>query len=436
MDSDETEIDVNREPSFKNIFNKYVNKIVASIVIIIIVSYIYIQIALASTDDKSFTRNFNYNIFAIIVPIIGILCFIMLSSTGKEFGMFVIVATIFAISVFGVTFYFFQTTFSTFIFNQYLLYFVIALSIIVGFAIVATLLSGTLRKQVGWTGFIANLVFYIPCLIRDGIKGAVNEYKTFSTTLFVLFFVELLLLLMYFFLIPVINKNSVPENISLLGDPVMLNTVTPLSVAPIYTVDMSLNKPWNNFALSMWIYVNPAPNTKIDYTRQTPIFTYSPSTTDNYFTLNYLNDTQRQTLFNLDIANTNMSTIFSDQNPIPIDMPLQKWNNVIFNVITTAIPVSTSNTKSPGTTTSPVPLPTTTTKIDVFINGQLVQSCPLKSTPKFSPSDLIKVGNGNIDENMHGLYGAVCNVVYYRTPLSHLSLIYNYNKLVINNPPV
>jgi hypothetical protein len=214
----------------------------------------------------------------------------------------------------------------------------------------------------------------------------------------------------------------------------MLNTAVPLSVAPIYTG----KGPWNNFAISMWVYVNPAPNTKVGYTKQTPIFSFSPGPSDNYFTVHYNNDDKNQTLFDLDISNTNMNkNIFGSKNPIPFTMPLQKWNNIVFNVNTQ--PVSTpSSTPGPtvyGSISRPIDVPTTTT-IDVFLNGELIQSCPLNSTPKFSPTDSLKIGSGTIDANIDGLYGAICNITYYREPLSRLSLIYNYNKLVINNPPV
>jgi hypothetical protein len=438
-EADEAEIENNREPSLQGLLFKYIKKIAVVVLIVAVVIYINYQISLASHDNHAFTSHFIYNIFAIVLPVIAILCFILLSTIDTDFGMYIIAGTIFAIALFGVGFFLLQTTLSQYIFNKYLLYTVIAFAIIIGFSIVATLLSGTLRKQIGWTGFFANLVFYIPCLIRDGIKGAIKEYNTLSTTLFILFAIEIVLLLMYFFLIPLFNTNVLPSNISLLGDPLRLNTAVPLSVAPIYTG----TGPWNNFSISMWVYVNPAPNTKIGYTQQTPIFSYAPKSSDNYFTMNYLNDAKNGMLFNLDISNTNVINTLTGTtvNPIPFTMPLQKWNNVIFNVITQPVPTTTGNTtlgpSVPRYETSPNGnVVATTTTIDIFLNGELLKSCPLKSTPKFSATDMIQIGSGSIDANVNGLYGAICNIVYYKQPLSRLSLIYNYNTLVINNPPV
>ena len=425
------ELETTREPTFRKIFYKYINKISIVAVMIIILTYIYFQINLASLDNKSFTSKFLYNIFAIVLPVIGVLCFVLLTTVDKGFGIYIISASIFAIALFGMGFYFLQTNYSQYIFNKYLLYVVIVFGIIIALSIIATLFSGTLQRQAGWTGFFANLLFYIPCLIRDGIRGILNEYKTFSTTLMILFGIELLILLMYFFLIPLLNNNVVPTNISLLDDPVMLNMAVPLSVAPIYTG----SGPWNNFSISMWVYVNPAPNTKTSYTKKTPIFSYVPSDTDNYFTLNYENNKDNQTLFNLDISNTVTDSIFGSNNPISLKMELQRWNNIVFNVTTQDIPTSTEKKMVISYGKSDVVIPTKTT-VDIFLNGELIQSSLLNSTPVFSPRDMIKIGSGKDDANINGLYGAICNIVYYREPLTRLSLIYNYNKLVINNPPV
>jgi hypothetical protein len=437
MDPNETEeIDIIRKPSFSNLFSKYANKIIVAVIVSAIILYVYFQVNLASGDEKAFTSGFINNIFVIVVPVIGILCLILLTMSKDSYGIIVIAGTIFAMSLFGMVFYFLQTKLSKYIFNKYLLYIVIALIIIFGLSIVSTLLAVTLRRQPGWTGFFSNLLFYIPCLIRDGIQGFMHEYKSSSTTLIVLFFIEILLLLMYFYLVPTFNKNVFPENITLLDDPILLNTSTPLSVAPIYKGD----GPHNNFAISMWVYVNPAPNTKYRYTQKTPIFTYANGQNDYFIKFNYFNDVDESTQFNLDISNATITTIkeIASETPmesIPVSMPLQKWNNIVFNVTTSPVVADKSDeiVIEPKSTTIP---PIMETTVDVFINGSLVQSALLKSTPTFSNADRITVGNGSIDANVDGLYGAICNVTYYRKPLSKLSLTYNYNTLVIKNPPV
>jgi hypothetical protein len=422
---DSTEVEEIREPNVQDIFQKYISKIGVAAGIICILAYLYYQINLASTDKNAFTTNFLYNVFAIVVPVIGILCFILMTMMSADVGAYIIIGAIFVIALCSILFYFLQSSLSQYIFNKYLLYTVIVFFILIGLSIVATLLSGTLRRQIGWTGFFANLIFYIPCLIRDGIKGAIQEYNSFSSTLLVLFVIEVILLLMYFFLIPLFNTSVVPTHVSLLDDPIMINTSIPLTVAPIYTG----KGPWNNFSLSMWVYVNPAPNTKLGYTTKTPIFTYTKGSNDYYFKLNYINDPNKNTQFDLDVSNSTLINPMTGKsmNPAPLAMPLQKWNNVVFTVTTKQLPNETDD---------PNKVPETTTTVDVFINGALTQTFPLQSTPVFSPADRITVGSGTIDANTDGLYGAICNMVYYREPLSRLSLIYKYNTLVVKNPPL
>jgi len=432
MDTDEIkEIDNIRESTFRNLFSKYANKMIMIVIISVIILYVFFQINLASYDEKAFTSRFIYNIFAIVVPVIVVLCLILLTMSKDNYGIIIIAGTIFAIALFLMLFYFLQTNLSKYVFNEYLLYIVIGLIIMVALSILSTLLAVTFRRQPGWTGFFSNLLFYIPCLIRDGIQGAINEYKTFNTTLIVLFFIELILLLMYFYLIPTMNKNVFPEKISLLDDPILLNTNTQLTLSPIY----EKKGHYNDFALSMWVYVNPGPNTKYGYTQKTPIFTYVNGDNDYYIQLDYKNNLKEATQFTLDISNATTMDILSKEplRTIPISMPLQKWNNIVFNVTTSTNETTSSNeTTSPNATTSP---PSSTT-IDVFINGVLVQSAELNSVPNFSETDRITVGSGSIDANVDGLYGAICNVIYYRKPLSKLSITYNYNTLVINNPPI
>jgi hypothetical protein len=49
--------------------------------------------------------------------------------------------------------------------------------------------------------------------------------------------------------------------------------------------------------------------------------------------------------------------------------------------------------------------------------------------------DGVKGTTGN-NSNKDGLYGAICNVVYYEKPLTKMALIYHYNLYTIRNPPV
>ena len=528
------------------------------IIISIVIVYLYYQIYLASKDEKAITKNFIYNVITIVVPIILILGLIILTSFEKEIKTYVIFGSLFVCAMVFIVFYFLKTSLSAYIFNNYLLYTVICLFILIGLSIIFTLFSGTLRKLNGWIGFFSNLIFYIPCLIKDFVKELIQEYNTSSTTVLILFVFEVLLIIMYFWMLPLINDKSLPEKIVILDDPVMINT----------EMDMCSklkDSTSSNFAISMWIYLNSMPKTKKSYTEETTIFNYSDRAGKNpHIKINYFNSN-----------GSNDFIMYVGSQKFNISLPLQKWNNFVINYTTYDPEViqPTNNKKEvyangdtyqgemkidgpnqikegkgkltyangdiyegqwvdnkknglgkfnyvtgrveegkwvdneqkafftyetrtgdfSGTGTIEDPSGTyvgdikygkkhgygTMTYIDpskqinagywrndvfqgedeaqwlqtddsdisskqyavdIFINGVLERSYTFKGNeiPIFDKNDIMTVGGGTIGEKFQsdGLYGAMCNIVYYKKPLSQLAIIYNYNLLSIKNPPI
>ena len=93
-----------------------------------------------------------------------------------------------------------------------------------------------------------------------------------------------------------------------------------------------------------------------------------------------------------------------------ITMPSQKWNNIVLNY----------NTNS---------------TIDVFANGHLVRTFTdadkIERNTELNrlPTD-VRIGSNN------GLYGAICNINYYKTPLSKSQITTQYNLLAERTPPI
>ena len=76
------------------------------------------------------------------------------------------------------------------------------------------------------------------------------------------------------------------------------------------------------------------------------------------------------------------------------------------------------------------------TTVDMFINGVLKRAFTYDGINK--PIPIVKnnsqISIGELEKD--GLYGAICNIVYYNSPVTKMALVYNYNTLSIQNPPV
>jgi hypothetical protein len=81
---------------------------------------------------------------------------------------------------------------------------------------------------------------------------------------------------------------------------------------------------------------------------------------------------------------------------------LQKWNNMIINY-------------GGGI-------------LDIFLNGDLVKSS-IEVIP-YMKLDMLTIGSDG------GVNGGICNVVYYKTPLTITNIYYIYKNVKDKNPPV
>ena len=429
--------------------NSLLISILTYLSILVVIYYVYIHIVLAGNDPKATSKNFVSNIFYIIVPVISIFLLLSLILFDASTVTYFIIGAFVVTTIVYVIYYFAQFTISKYIFNKYLLYIVIFAIFLFGASIVYTIFSGTFRKMTGWTGFFMNLLFYIPCLLRDLVAALVKEYSTFSNTLAILFTIEVLLIILYFFMIPFVNHRIFPTQTPLLKDPEMLNTGIPLKTP----VDIS-----NNFGISMWVYVNPGSNAKPGYKKESSIFSLLDASGNTHIKLTYSNVEQGNNDF----------IMYVGEESFPISLPLQKWHNFVFNYVSydTETP---SITGTPTPTTSPqpesmwtyllsffykTPAPTvkppmtSQTTVDMFINGNLERSFTYDGINQPAPivknNSQISIGETKISgeadtidyPNRDGLYGAICNIVYYNNPLTKMALVYNYNTLSIQNPPV
>ena len=64
------------------------------------------------------------------------------------------------------------------------------------YVFIYTIFFNSLTKMEGMSGFIVNLIFYIPCLLNDLIIYLFNQYKITPNIVFILIIIEIMLILM------------------------------------------------------------------------------------------------------------------------------------------------------------------------------------------------------------------------------------------------
>jgi len=321
--------------------------------------------------------------------------------------------------------------------NVFLVVFIIFL--IIGLAAVFYIFGDYLKQRRGLAGLIINFIFFIPCLLLDFIEFMKYEMHMTTKTEYILLFCEIVLIIGYFFAIPIINATLASGTVYLLKTPVFLNkqkillddtsvlsikkktdlslvsntTMANITNAPTVTSARSLYNPINtsarlyssNFAISMWTYLNVQTREfSVDMagnSYEANIFSYGAGKPKINYT-NDINDANHRDKYNF---------YFTDSATTPnyqITMPSQKWNNIVFNY--------------------------SGDKVDLFINGNLETTFYFDDTnkiPHYSEIDNITVGQNN-----KGLHGAICNVVYYKNNLLNNQIVNDYNVLMLKNPPV
>lgn len=293
--------------------------------------------------------------------------------------------------------------------NSTFIKYISILIIFVGLAIVYKIYETKLKNMQGWPGFFANLLFYIPCMLTDGLEYLLQQYKITPNIISVLLIIEVILTLMYFYIPKLLQRFVKKSAIVLQNKPVFLNTenivrnIDMFKFTPLNNVLTTEHKiEYNrNYAISMWTYVNIQPSSDEAYSKETSIFDFG----NGHPKITYKNTGSNKR------NNNNMgiyTCYFSNTDPnafYEVNMAGQKWNFIVFNYFDS--------------------------KVDLYINGNLERTYVFSNNiPQYDEMDSIKIGSDN------GLYGAICNVNYYKSPLQESQLVNMYNLYYNKNPPV
>jgi len=152
-----------------------------------------------------------------------------------------------------------------------------------------------------------------------------------------------------------------------------------------------------NYGLSAWVFLMAQPPSfGIGYAKFTKVFDYAGKPTIWYNPeINTLKITTN--VYKKDDGSLYEKTVYKTT-----DFPLQKWNNIVINVV--------------GGT------------LDVFINKKLVASVP--NIIPYMSNDTINIGDNP------GISGTVANVTYFSRPISQQKISFFYNNLENTDPPI
>lgn len=273
-----------------------------------------------------------------------------------------------------------------------------------------------------WSSLIFKIIIYLPCMclnladyFRNEFKLAQRQWTYVILLAFEILFVALIFLLPSIF-DAVVNHNGevildkvLPLNVK--SESLDVSTTDPsdnsqtVSLTPSLADNVKTNNPHYSYGVSAWFYIHPEPlnsySSGNNGSNGINIFNFATNGDGNSGAPQVsFNPASNQLIVNVQTeANKN-----SQKKQVIVTNPvlLQRWNHLFINFNNNGI-------------------------MDIFLNNNLESSTP-NIIPKL-PKTLV-VGSDS------GIYGQVCNVVYYKDVVGSqgVSWIYNTHKLL--NPPL
>jgi len=261
--------------------------------------------------------------------------------------------------------------------------------------------SGNAKKN-DFFDLLKHIIFYIPCLFSDlfdsTMKLFISEYNATTTGSLLMLLLIIIIIVVYFTLPLALDKINIQGGKVLVNNPVYINSQYSLGTYK----DLNGSEDFTyKYALSFWVFFDAIPpNANVNLTQYISILNFGEKP-------NILYNGQTNSLIvtmpehiaggTTNTDNNNNTILYKKENIL-----LQKWNNIIINY-------------NGGV-------------LDIFLNGELVKSVP--GVVPYYTLDNLTVGTNN------GANGKICNVVYYRNPLSTIYINYLYNLVKNSTPPI
>lgn len=389
-----------------------IKKFLAALLCVFISGY---AIYTAGRDPKGLTSQFYMYSIAVILPIVvGILILTPLFQMPMKMSTLYFAAGIIFVISFAIYMFYRVLNPQSVRMATDVLILLFGLAVIIGFAIVYRIFVRTIVNMQGFGGFVLRILFLLPCLLLDLLETLFVELKSAPKMVVVLFVLEILVILAYLYVLPLIKKPAMVDAINILDKPVFLTQKTTIGTADQFAAKQDnpgLTDGNGNqlkrihYSISMWIYINPQPNS-YSSKYKTNIFRYGlPGSSSGHPRVVYYNDMTSPNSIDSCVVYTSEK----DLSGTKIKIPLQSWNNLVISYGDSSV--------------------------DIFVAGELVASVPINEPAKISDSDIMESGYGDNSASGSGVYGAICNVTYYKRTLEAFEIAAAYNLNRYRNPP-
>lgn len=257
---------------------------------------------------------------------------------------------------------------------------------------------------------IKKIIFYVPCLLSelfDLIVGfLINEYHNTSKNNLYFFAFTIMIILLYFLYFYIRNLFLLQGGKLLINEPMPTSSFKSIASYTSLNTNSSTNTSPNDdafvyqYGISFWLFIDSLPpNTNESYIKYTSVLNYGNkpnilyNAQKNTLLITMVNGKETNTIGTTDASNNDLeddntsNIIYKKHNYL-----MQKWNQFIINF-------------NGGT-------------LDIFMNGELVKS--VDGIVPYMSLDSLEVGSIN------GIQGGICNLLYFKRPLTSANIYYLY----------
>jgi hypothetical protein len=296
-------------------------------------------------------------------------------------------------------------------------YSIVVIITLFGLAITYQWFIDYISKLPGWWGFIAQLIFYIPCVLYDVWEYLLEQVNLTPYSIYLFIVVEILLIIIYAFLPEITGQITGEDESILLQDKILFLDKSRMLCNSDKLKILEETNYRTNYCISFWTYINIHPHTHPGYNSEREILTYG-------FTDQHGIDHVKPMVRyygggggdDQPIERNKLIFYFSRYPPVKqyatdehtfydVTIEPQKWNQITMNY--------------------------NRNKVEIYINGHLERTFLMnKNLPIYNDLDKITIGDDN------GIDGGICNVRYYKHPLSPEQIALTYNSTIISELPV